>query len=196
MSAQPEPIHAHAMENIRFIRDAMSRATEFTAVPGWGGVLMGVTAIVTAALSGPPDNSLRWVLIWFADAAVAAAIALAAMTIKARRIGAPLSSAAPAYRFALAYVPPLVAGMVLTPVFATMGLMARLPGCWLLLYGTAAATGGAFSVRVVPLMGLCFMALGVIAFAAPASWGHWLMAAGFGGLHIGFGLAIARRYGG
>ena len=196
MSAQPEPIHAHAMENIRFIRDAMSRATEFTAVPGWGGVLMGVTAIVTAALSGPPDNSLRWVLIWFADAAVAAAIALAAMTIKARRIGAPLSSAAPAYRFALAYVPPLVAGMVLTPVFATMGLMARLPGCWLLLYGTAAATGGAFSVRVVPLMGLCFMALGVIAFAAPASWGHWLMAAGFGGLHIGFGLVIARRYGG
>jgi hypothetical protein len=196
MSAQPEPIHAHAMENIRFIRDAMSRATEFTAVPGWGGVLMGVTAIVTAALSGPPDNSLRWVLIWFADAAVAAAIALVAITIKARRIGAPLSSAAPAYRFALAYVPPLVAGMVLTPVFATMGLMARLPGCWLLLYGTAAATGGAFSVRVVPLMGLCFMALGVIAFAAPASWGHWLMAAGFGGLHIGFGLAIARRYGG
>lgn len=196
MSAQPEPIHAHALENIRFIRDAMTRATAFTAVPGWGGVLIGVTALVAAALSGPPDNSLRWILIWFADAAIAAAIALAAMTIKARRLGAPLSSTAPAYRFALAYVPPLVAGMVLTPVFATLGLMARLPGCWLLLYGTALATGGAFSVRVVPLMGLCFMALGVIAFAAPASYGHWFMAAGFGGLHIGFGLVIARRYGG
>ena len=192
----PEPIHAHAIEDIRFIRDAMSRASEFTAVPGWGGVLLGVTALATAVISGPPDNSLRWVLIWFADAGVAAAIALVTMTMKARRIGAPLSSAAPAHRFALAYVPPLVAGMVLTPVFATMGLMARLPGCWLLLYGTAAATGGAFSVRVVPVMGLCFMALGVIAFAAPASWGHWLMAAGFGGLHIGFGLVIARRYGG
>jgi hypothetical protein len=196
MSAQPEPIHAHALENIRFIRDAMSRATAFTAIPGWGGVLMGITAIVTATLSGPPDNSLRWMLIWFADAAVAAAIALAAMTMKARRIGTPLSSAAPAYRFALAYVPPLVAGMVLTPVFATMGLGARLPGCWLLLYGTALATGGAFSVRVVPLMGLCFMAIGGGAFAVPASWGHWLMAAGFGGLHIGFGLVIARKYGG
>ena len=47
--------------------------------------------------------------------------------MKARRIGAPLSSTAPAYRFALGYVPPLVAGMILTPVFATMGLMARLP---------------------------------------------------------------------
>jgi hypothetical protein len=192
----PEPIHAHAIDNIRFIRDAMSRATEFTAIPGWGGVLMGLTALVAAAVSGPPDGSLRWVLVWFADAGVAAAIALVTMTMKARRTGAPLSSTAPAYRFALAYLPPLVAGMVLTPVFATLGLVARLPGCWLLLYGTALATGGAFSVRVVPLMGLCFMALGVMAFAAPAWWGHWFMAAGFGGLHIGFGLIIARRFGG
>ena len=196
MADGTEPIHAHAMENIRFIRDAMARASEFTAVPGWGGVLMGVSAFVAAAISGPPDDSIRWVMVWFGDAAVAAVIALVAMSIKARRSGAPLFSAAPAFRFALAYVPPLVAGMVLTPVFSTMGLMARLPGCWLLLYGTAAATGGAFSVRIVPLMGLCFMALGVVAFAAPAEWGHWLMAAGFGGLHIGFGLVIARRYGG
>jgi hypothetical protein len=192
----PEPIHAHAIDNIRFIRDAMSRATEFTAVPGWGGVLMGLTALAAAFVSGPPDESLRWVLVWFADAGVAAAIALVTMTMKARRTGALLSSAAPAHRFALAYLPPLVAGMVLTPVFAMLGLVARLPGCWLLLYGTALASGGAFSVRVVPLMGLCFMALGVVAFAAPASWGHFLMAAGFGGLHVGFGLVIARRYGG
>ena len=196
MVEHPEPIHARAVENLRFIREAMARATEFTAVPGWGGVALGITAIAAAAAAGPPDNSLRWVLIWFVEAAIAAAIALVTMTIKARRSGAPLSSAAPAYRFALAYVPPLVAGMVLTPVFATMDLMARLPGCWLLLYGTAVATGGAFSVRIVPLMGVCFMTLGVVAFAAPAAWGHWLMAAGFGGLHIIFGFVIARRYGG
>jgi len=194
--AEPQPIHEHAIESLRFIRDTMERATAFTAVPGWGGVVMGATALVTAAISGPPDDTLRWVLVWFADAAVAAPIALAAMSIKARRSGAPLSSAAPAYRFALAYVPPLVAGMVLTPVFAMTGLMARLPGCWLLLYGTAVATGGAFSVRIVPIMGLCFMALGVVAFASPAAWGHWFMAAGFGGFHMVFGIIIARRYGG
>ena len=194
--AAPEPIHAQAMDNLRFIREAMSRATEFTAVPGWGGVAIGVTAIGAAIVSGPPDDSLRWVLIWLAEAAVATAIALVTMTRKARRIGAPLSSAAPASRFALAYLPPLVAGMVLTLVFATLGLMARLPACWLLLYGTAATTGGAFSVRAVPVMGICFMTLGAAAFVTPASWGHWLMAAGFGGLHIGFGFVIARRYGG
>jgi hypothetical protein len=196
MAGHIRPMHAHAAEDLRFIRDAMARATEFTAVPGWGGVLMGVSAIVTAAVSGPPDGSRRWLLIWLADAVFAGSIALSAMTIKARRSGAPLSSAAPAFRFALAFVPPLVAGMVLTPVFATLGLMTRLPGCWLLLYGTAVATGGAFSVRVVPIMGVLFMALGVIAFAAPASWGHVLLAAGFGVLHVVFGVVIARRYGG
>jgi len=196
MAGPVRPIHAHAAEDLRFIREAMARATEFTALPGWGGVLMGISALVTAVVSGPPDGSRRWMLIWLADAVVAASIALIAMTIKARRSGTPLSTAAPAFRFALAYIPPFVAGMVLTPVFATMGLMARLPGCWLLLYGTAVATGGALSVRIVPVMGLCFMVLGAAAFAVPAAWGHWLMGAGFGGLHIVFGLVIARRYGG
>ena len=196
MPSRPEPIHAHAADNLRFIRDAMTRATAFTAIPGWGGVAMGVTALVAAAISGPRDNSLRWVMVWFGEAAVAVAIALPTMTWKARRSGTPLSTTAPAYRFALAYMPPLVAGMVLTPVFATFDLMARLPGCWLLLYGTGLASGGAFSVRIVPVMGICFMALGTIAFAAPAQWGHYFLAAGFGGLHVIFGFIIARNYGG
>jgi len=196
VAPQPEPIHAHAAENLRFIRDAMARASEFTAVPGWGGVAMGASAIVTAAISGPPDDSIRWAMTWFAESAVAVVIALVAINRKAARAGVALWTAAPARRFALAFVPPLVSGMVLTPVFATLGLMARLPGCWLLLYGTAVATGGAFSVKVVPVMGLCFMALGIVAFAAPADIGHWLLAIGFGGLHIVFGVVIARRYGG
>ena len=196
MTRAVEPIQAHAAENLRFIRDAMARASEFTAVPGWGGVAMGGTALVAAAVSGPPDNSRRWMLIWLADAAVAAAIGLAAVARKAQRSGTPLSTAAPARRFALAYVPPLVAGMILTAVFAALDLAARLPGCWLLLYGTAVTTGGALSVRIVPLMGILFMALGAVAFAAPPAWGHYFLAAGFGGLHVGFGWLIARRYGG
>lgn len=174
----------------------MERASTFTAVPGWGGVMMGVTALAAAVVSGPPDQSIRWVLVWLAEAVVAVVIALVTMTVKARRAGTSLWHGATARRFALAFAPPLAAGMVLTPVFATTELAPRLPGCWLLLYGTAAATGGAFSVRVVPIMGLCFMALGALAFAAPAAWGHWLLAAGFGVLHIIFGFIIATSYGG
>jgi hypothetical protein len=195
MPGRTEPIHAHAIENLRFIRETMERAGAFTAVPGWGGVLMGVTALVAAAISGPPDNTTRWIAVWLVDAVVAVVVALGATARKARRSGVSLFGV-PALRFGLAFAPPLVAGMVLTPVFVMMGLMARLPGCWLLHYGTAVATGGAFSVRIVPIMGLCFMALGMVAFGTPEAWGHWMMAAGFGGLHIAFGLIIARRYGG
>ena len=193
--AGPPAIHDHAIENLRFIRETMERAGAFTAVPGWGGVMMGASALITAPLAGVPRSSTRWLAVWLADAAVAAAIGLAAIVRKARRSGSPLA-ARPARRFALAFLAPFGSAIVLTAVFVQYGLIARLPGCWLLLYGAAIATGGAWSVRVVPLMGLCFMVLGAAAFVAPVDWGHIFMAAGFGGLHIAFGLAIARRYGG
>jgi hypothetical protein len=191
----PPALHDRAAENLRFIRDAMERAGAFTAVPGWGGVLIGASALVAAFVAGAPREPRRWLAVWLADAAVAVAIGLVTMTRKARHSGSPLAGG-PAQRFALAYLPPLVAGAVLTGLFAAEGLVARLPGCWLLLYGTALATGGALSVRVVPVMGACFMALGVAAFVLPPEWGGILMAAGFGGLHVGFGVVIARKYGG
>ncbi len=191
----PPALHTHAIDELRFIRQTMERAGAFTAVPGWGGVLMGVSAIATAAVAGVPRNDARWLAIWMGDAALAAVIALVTMARKARASGSPLV-APPARRFALAYLPPMAAGAVLTAVFAQQGLVEKLPGCWLLLYGAALTTGGAFSVRVVPIMGVLFMAFGIAAFACPAAWGHLFMAAGFGGLHIGFGLLIARKYGG
>jgi len=199
MPVEPRPappaLHDHAMDNLRFIRATMERAAAFTAVPGWGGVVMGASALAAAAIAGPPRSGPRWLGVWLTEAAAAVTIALVAMARKARRSGSALADA-PARRFAFAFVPPLAAGAVLTAVFARAGLAPRLPGCWLLLYGTAVVTGGAFSVRVVPVMGLCLMALGAAAFAAPADWGSWFMAAGFGAVHIGFGLVIARRYGG
>jgi len=193
-SPHPPALHAHAMDNLRFIRQTMERAGPFTAVPGWGGVVIGGVALAAAPLAGPADG-MRWLATWLVAAAVSVAVGLAAIARKARASNAPFIGA-PLQRFALAYVPPLAAGAVLTPVFTANSLTARLPGCWLLLYGTALVAGGALSVRVVPVMGLAFMALGAAAFVAPAAWGNAFMAAGFGGLHIVFGLVIARRYGG
>jgi len=192
---KPHALHAHAADNLRFIRDTMSKAGRFTAVPGWGGVAMGVTALVTAATAARAADRRSWLAWWIADAVVAVVIAAIAMSRKARRLDLPLL-AAPAKRFAFAYVPPLVAGAVLTAVFVNNGLSTRLPGCWLLLYGVAIATAGTLSVRVIQIMGLGFMALGAASFAASQIYGDAFMAAGFGGLHILFGLIIARNHGG
>jgi hypothetical protein len=90
----------------------------------------------------------------------------------------------------------MLCGALLTAVFYRMGTMEAAPGMWLLLYGAGIVTGGTFSVKIVPVMGVCFMATGAVALFSPSSWGDAFMAFGFGGLHILFGIIIARRYGG
>jgi hypothetical protein len=188
-------LHARAMDNLSFIRSTMERATAFTAVPGWGGVAMGVTALAAAAWARTRASETEWLVVWLGASALALTIGGWSMAVKARRAGTSVMSYS-GRRFVLSYVPPLAVGGLLTLVLVRAGLYSALPGTWLLLYGTGVVTGGAFSVRVVPIMGLCFMALGAVALLAPPGWGDWLMALGFGGLHIIFGLIIARRYGG
>jgi hypothetical protein len=193
-SASPR-LHEHAAEELRFIRETMARAADFTAVPGAGGVIMGVLAFTAAIVAGPPSDTRAWLGVWLAAAGLAAVAGFAAMLRKAQRHHLPLNGPV-GRRFALAVAPSLVVGAVLTAVFAEHHLVARLPGCWLLCYGAAVSSGGAFSVRPVVFMGAAFMALGASAFLAPAEWGHFFLAAGFGALHVGFGLVIARDYGG
>jgi hypothetical protein len=183
------------MDNLSFIRHTMERATAFTAVPGWGGVAMGAVALVAAAAAETRLTPAEWLAIWLGASVVALTIGGWSMVRKARHAGTTVFSY-PGRRFVLSYVPPIAVGALLTVALVRAGLYQALPGTWLLLYGTGVVTGGAFSVRVVPLMGLCFMALGALALLGPAAWGNLLMAIGFGGLHIGFGWIIARRYGG
>jgi hypothetical protein len=188
-------LHARAMDNLSFIRQTMERATAFTAVPGWGGVGMGVLAVGAALVAETRLTPAEWLGTWFGTSALALTLGGWAMSVKARRAGTPVFSYS-GRRFVLSYVPPLLVGALLTGALVRAEQFQALPGTWLLLYGTGVVTGGAFSVRVVPLMGLCFMGLGAVALFGPPAWGNALMAAGFGLLHIVFGLIIARRYGG
>ena len=192
---EPLPLEAHALDNLRFIRETMERAAAFTAVPGWGGVAMGVTALIAALVASRQSAVEAWLAIWLGEAVLAFAIAGWAMVRKARAAKLPLLSG-PGRKFALSFSPPLLVCALLNVVLYRAGLVSVLPGVWLLLYGTGIVTGGAFSVRIVPVMGLCFMLAGAVALFSPASWGNGLMAAGFGGLHIVFGIIIARRHGG
>ena len=192
---EPAPQSNEALDQLQFIRHTMESATSFTAVPGWGTVLLGLTAIAAALVARSLDSRVTWVLLWLGEALLAAIISLVGMVKKTGSL-AKLATSIPARKCALSLVPPLAAGGVLTLIMMEQHLYAILPGMWLMLYGVAVITGGAFSVRVVPVMGICFAVFGTIALVLPASWANGIMAAGFGGLHVLFGLLIARRHGG
>lgn len=183
------------MDHLRFIRDMMESASAFTAVPGWGGVAMGISALVAAVFAARQHSTEAWLATWFAEGMLAMAIGVLTMKYKAEKAGEPLLTA-PARKFAFSFAPPLAAGALLTIILYRAGVVDAIPGAWLLMYGTGIVTGGAFSVRVVPVMGLCFMALGAVALFCPLAWGTAFLGAGFGGLHILFGVIIARRHGG
>lgn len=183
------------MDNLRYIRETMERAGSFTAISGWGEVTIGVTALIAAWFAGRAASPAQWLTIWSVEALLALAIGSVTVARKARAAGMPLLSG-PGRKVALSLSPSLVAGAVLTAVLFRDGFLQPLPGVWLLLFGAGIVATGAYSVRIVPVMGLSFMLLGTVAFFLPGSWANGLMALGFGGLHILFGVLIARRYGG
>jgi hypothetical protein len=190
--SEPARIGDHAFANLRYIRDAMERATAFTSIPGLGGVIIGASAIVTAVIAQPLRGD-RWLTAWLLDAVFAAIVAFALMARKAARAGVTLTSPA-ARRFFVSYFAPIAAAALMTIAIVRAGDHALLPALWLLCYGASFIASGAFSIRVVPVMGVCFMALGIVALFIPL--GNVLLAAGFGGIHIIFGFIIARNYGG
>jgi hypothetical protein len=196
----PPPAEAtDPLEQLNFIRATMEQAGSFTAVPGRGMITIGITALLAAAagwrLAPQGEMNVSWLYLWLSEATLALLVALATTSHKARRAGQSLLSG-PAKKFALSFLPPLFVGALLTYSMAQTRLSILIPAMWLMLYGTAVITGGAFSVRIIPVMGACFLAFGALAAFSPAAWMNAYMALAFGGLHLVFGFLITRRYGG
>jgi hypothetical protein len=185
----------HAEDSLRFIRRAMERSATFTAVPGLGGIGMGIVGLIGAAIAAAQPSPERWLVVWLLSAAVALGIGVTAMWRKAARSGVPLAGVL-GRRFAMSLAAPLAAGAALTWGAWTRGDWALVPPIWLLLYGTGVLAGGIFSVAPVRLLGLAFMALGVAALVTPAAWGTVWLGTGFGALQVALGWYIARRHGG
>ena len=188
-------MQARAMDNLRFIRGVMERAVTFTAVSGWGQVVIGLTAIVAALVAG--RQTLPWarVATWVAEAGIAAGISVASMTFKSHAANMPLLSG-PLRKLVLSFSPPMIVGAVLTAMLIKHGNYDYLPGVWMLLYGAAVVSAGTYSVRSVPVMGAMFMLVGTITLFAPFTWATAMMILSFGMLHIAFGMWIAWRHGG
>ena len=201
-----------AQASLRYIRDTMARTATFTAVPGYGGIAMGATAVAAAALASQQPTPSGWLSIWVGEALIGAAIGALTLARKAQVNRVPLLSG-PGRTFLLGLLPALLVGVALTlavyasevgqtgeaydtPVMALSPTRRLLPGLWLMLYGAGVVSAGMFSVRLVPAMGVGFLLVGALALAAPARLADVFLGVGFGGLHIVFGALIARRHGG
>ena len=193
--SRPIQLKDRAVDDLAFIREAMESSTRFTAVPGRGGLLMGTIGLAGAGVATAQPDPTRWLVTWCCAALLGFAVACFFTVRKARAADLPILSG-PGRKFALSLAPSLAVGAVLTGPLFLAGEARLLPAVWLLLYGTAVLAAGVFSIRVVPVMGLCFLILGTAAAVSPAGTGDLYMAAGFGGLHLVFGFLIARRYGG
>jgi hypothetical protein len=191
----PASLERKAADDLRFIRSAMERSATFTAVPGRGGALMGTLGLAGCAIAAAQSAPERWLAVWLGTAAVAFTIGVWTMRRKALDAGIPVTGAS-AQRFALSLAAPLAAGAALTAALWAYGVWDLMPSVWLLLYGTGVLTGGMLSVAPLRLLGVCFMALGIIALLTPPSWGNAWLGLGFGVLQIGFGLYVAKNHGG
>src|ERR1044071_7065986 len=128
--SDPPEMQARAMDNLRFIRETMERAATFTAVSGWGEVVIGVTAIFAALLASRQSSPVAWIAIWLAEAGIAAGISVASMAIKSHAANMPLISG-PIRKLVLSFSPPMIVGAVLTAVLVLHGLYDYLPGIWM-----------------------------------------------------------------
>ena len=192
---EPRSVSSQAADNLVFIRSTMERSSTFTAIPGAGGAVMGAIGLAAAGLAAQQPTGDRWLATWLGAAAIAAIAGLFAMVRKARAAGLSLTGVN-ARRFALGMAAPFVAGAAITYELWVVGNFAVMAPAWLLLYGAGVLTGGMFSVPVVRIIGVCFMAAGIGAILTPPSWGNVWLAIGFGGLQVAFGIYIARNHGG
>lgn len=190
-----QPIYERAAAQIEYIRDTMSQASAFTAVPGVGLMLIGLSAIGTWALLHSLDVSRDDRLIgWMLNALVALPIGLGAMYLKAQRLSLPLWHG-PGRRFLLALAPSGLAAGALTIALYQRDVLELVRGVWLTTYGIGVMAAGAYSIRPVPVMGALFLGCGITNLLVPHLTTE-IMVVAFGGLHLVFGYIIWKHHGG
>lgn len=188
-----------AEENLEYIRSTIEGGMQFTSVPGYGGVLMGISAIAASIFAFRADDFYSWLIIWSIEAVIAITIGALALWRKAIQNGENLFSIS-ARKFSLCFVPSIIVAAILTLLLMRYENRSIIALLWVALYGVAVASGGAFSVKPVQAMGWSFIAAAIM-FSIKVLWNPMvqadlIMAVCFGFLHIIFGIFIAKKYGG
>lgn len=189
-SANAVRIDSQAVATLRYIRESMDAATS-VAVPGSAGIAMGVVGLLAMVICSAPGLREFWLGIWLASAALGGGLGFALVTRPASLRGLLLYGT-PLRKFALCLFPALFGGAVMTGVHWSYGNLHAIPGTWLLMYGCALISASVAATRTIAVMGGAFAALGLVALFLPESLQIYMLGAGFGGLHVLFGLLIGR----
>jgi len=187
-------LDSHAAATLRYIRASMDAAGTL-AVPGSAGVVMGTVGLAAGLLASTPRLQPHWLAVWLTAAAIASGAGGVLMARQSSRQGFTLLGA-PARKFVLCLAPGLFAGAVMTAVEYRAGTLHVIPGTWLLMYGCALISTSAPTARIVGVLGSLFVLLSLLAFALPDNLQTLVLATGFGGLHVTFGLLMGRKSGG
>jgi len=190
----PVPIDSRALGTLTYIRASIESSSSL-AVPGMAGIVMGSIGLLAAALASIPAFAARWLEIWLLAAVAALLLGGALMARQAAQHG-QTRYLGPARRFLLCLCPALLAGAALTSVMWQAGTTQLIPGTWLMLYGcavlSASTVTAAVTMRLIATMGALFVLLGLLAFQLPLTSNALVLGAGFGVLHILFGILMGR----
>ena len=196
------------------IRNLMERSSKFISLSGLSGVLAGVYALVGAALAysmlyrgqsriyAVPDESGFALLN---DAIIVELLLIAAAVLvlsvgtgiylsykKAKRKGQPLfGKVSQDLLFNMAI--PLLAGGGLMLILLYRGYFGIVAPASLIFYGLALIGASNFTFTDVKFLGLCEVALGLLAACLPG-YGLVFWALGFGVLHIVYGSVMYFKY--
>ena len=195
-----------AREHLRVIRQTMERSTQYSTLSGWSGILIGCVAILGvfatrvllaagAAKRLPAATvNLETIGVWLAALIAAVAIEFLCNKRRARRVGKYVMSRLGAH-ILVAALPAFLTAGVLSLFFYSHGLLPHVWGVWMLCYGMAICAVGLFSVRAVSVLGAAFVIAGASTLLLPLSLSLTMMAVSFGGFHIVYGIAMARKHG-
>jgi uncharacterized BrkB/YihY/UPF0761 family membrane protein len=190
----PISIESRALGTLAFIRTSIESSSSM-AVPGMAGIVMGAIGIIATIIASVPRDAPYWLGIWLIAAAIAFASGGAMMARETAQTG-HARYLGPVRKFLLCLCPALLTGCALTFVLWHAGVTNLIPGVWLLLYGCAVLSASTVTIartmRLICIMGVLFMLLGLLAFAAPARTHTLILGMGFGALHTIFGMLIGQ----
>ncbi len=194
------------MQDLKEIRAIMERSTKFLSLSGISGVMAGLYALVgayfifeifdnqEALILGIPSREQIWNLLLTGIIVLVLAIATAVILSihKARKRGEKVWNPA-AKRMLVNMAVPLLTGGILALILLAKGLVMLLAPVTLIFYGLALYNAGKFTYSDVKYFGFIQLVLGLMAvYFTQYSLFFW--AAGFGVMHIIYGIYVNYKY--